>query len=110
MVAFTIALTGCAGVPWSTPRIDIGDNLVLGCPRPIGASEPPKTLTDGPAVLALVETFAFCEDELITHGEDREHQRRLALQEQLEKIERRRAARITADAVAAGPPELADPR
>lgn len=73
------------------PRIQVGDDLVLGCPAPLGPNEPPQTIEGPGAVLALAEAMTLCGDELITHPEDREFQERLKLQERLEKIDRKRA-------------------
>ena len=95
-VIATLALAGCSHFP----RIDYGDNLVIGCPAPIGPNEPQKTLTDGSAVIALVEAMTLCEDDLITHPEDRDFQKRLALQARMEKQERKARERAVREAAA----------
>jgi hypothetical protein len=97
------SLVGCAGVRTSAPRVDVDDNLVLGCPKPISSFDPPKTLTGTGALIALAEVFLFCEGELITHGEDREFQERLKLQERLERINVVRARDLARMAPKAAP-------
>jgi hypothetical protein len=73
------------------PPLDPQQGLIIGCPSPNNEFEPPQTSTDAAAVFMLVEAMTLCRGELITHGEDRELQRRLKLQEQLERIDRKRA-------------------
>ena len=87
MFGACLALGGCGHLA----RIDVGDDVVLGCPAPLGPNDPPQTLEGPGAVLALGEAMTLCDDELITHPEDREFQERLRLQERLEKIDRKRA-------------------
>jgi len=87
LIAAVVALGGCSAVP----RIQIADDLVLGCPSPLSPNEPPITIEGPGAVLALVEAMTLCDDELIAHPDDAEFQERLKLQEKLEKMERRRA-------------------
>jgi hypothetical protein len=82
-----LALGACS----SLPRIQVDDDVVLGCPAPLGPNDPPETLEGWGAALAFGEALTLCDDELITYGEDRELQQRLLLQERLEKIDRKRA-------------------
>jgi len=73
-----------------TPE-DPRGGLILGCPQPRHEFERPETSTDAAAVFMLVEALTLCDGATITHGEDRDFQARLRLQERLERIDRQRA-------------------
>lgn len=91
-VGLTIALVaGVGAAEPHLPSLEPQKGLIIGCPSPNNEFDPPQTFTDAAAVFSLVEAMTLCRGELITHGEDREFQRRLKLQERLEKMDRKRA-------------------
>ena len=79
-----------AADPHPTPE-DPRGGLILGCPAPRNEFERSRASTDAAAVFMLVEAMTLCDGETITHGEDRDLQARLRLQQKLEKIDRKRA-------------------